>query len=412
MKSILFITYCFPPIFVPATIRNLKLMKGLVDQGYKIYALSIDANSFEAKTKLDSDLNRIVPNEIINRKVWSLETNLFFRIIKKLRVLYKLYVPYKTEWYFPAVRSAKRLKDYDIIFSCSKPDSCHLVGYYLKKTTGKPWIAYFSDPWLNNPYENYKSKRIYNYNLKLENQVITNADRILFTTKETQAFVMKKYPDSFFNKTGIIPHSFISEWYDLSNGDVFHKRDEKKRLIHTGHFYGPRTPMPLLKTLKRLKEKIKKAHEKMEFCLFGNIDSKYQNIISEDGLADIVKIYNTVPYIKSLNLIKNADYLLLLDAPLTITQESIFLPSKLIEYIGSYNKVIGITPERGASANVLRDTGNLVCDIQDEDYIYEVFKALFDGDLVIKPRREKIEKYNYKTISRDLSGIIEQINKY
>ncbi|MGA1865737.1 MAG: hypothetical protein ACMUHX_11835 [bacterium] len=412
MKRILAITYCFPPIFVPATMCYVKLVKGLSEDGYNVCVFSIDPRSFSSTNsnynKLDKDLNKIVPHRIINRTVWSFEKNVLFKILKKYNILYKLYEPFKKEWYYSAVLHAKKFKDYDIILSCSQPHSSHLVGYHLKKTMNKPWIAYFSDPWIDNPYSNYRSEKIYKYHLKLENKVICNADYVLFTTKETQDLVMRKYPAAFLNKTGIIPHSFVPEWYNLSNG-----KDERNngriKVLHTGNFYGPRTPIPLFNNLIRLKREVKNISDKIEFLFYGDMAPAYRSFICENKLNDIVEIHNTIPYITSLGLMKNADYLLLIDAPLTSTKESVFLPSKLVDYIGSYKKIIGITPDQGASAKLLKDTSNHVWDIQDEDFIYRNLKGLVDGKLIIEPKKEKIDSYHYKNIAKKLSKIIEQL---
>jgi hypothetical protein len=359
---------------------------------------------------LDKGLNKIVPGEITNKTVWSLEKNILFKIFKRYSTLYKLYEPFKKEWYYSAILYAKKLKDYDIILSCSQPHSCHLVGYFLKKTLGKPWIVYFSDPWTDNPYTNYQSEKIYQYHLKLEKKVICNADCILFTTKETRDLVMGKYPTHFLDKTGIIPHSFVPEWYNLSNNDKYKKNNKKIQILHAGNFYGPRTPIPLFNKLVELKKEVRDISDKIEFLFYGDMMQKHEDFIYENKLNEIVTIYSTIPYIKSLGLMKHADYLLLIDAPLTSTRESVFLPSKLIDYIGSYNRIIGITPEIGASAKLLKDTCHLVWDINNEDFIYRSLKALINGALTIEPKKEKIDKYHYKNIAEDLSKIIEQFD--
>lgn len=413
MKRILAITYCFPPIFVPATMCYVKLVKGLSEEGYKVCVFSIDPRSFNSNNsnnnKLDKGLDKIVPDKITNKTVWSFEKNILFKILKKYNMFYRLYEPFKKEWYYSAILNAKKFKDYDIILSCSQPHSSHLVGYYLKKTMHKPWIVYFSDPWTDNPYSNYQSEKIYKYHLKLENKVICNADCVLFTTKETRDLVMRKYPASFLNKTGIIPHSFVPEWYNLSNEDKYERNNKKIKVLHTGNFYGPRTPIPLFNSLMRLKREVKNISDKIDFMFYGDLAPNYESFIYENKLDGIVAIHSTIPYINSLGLMKKADYLLLIDAPLTSTKESVFLPSKLVDYIGSYNKIIGITPNLGASAKLLKDTSNHVWDVQNEDFIYRNLKELINGTLIIEPKKERIDNYHYKNVAKNLSRIIESL---
>lgn len=417
MKNILAIVYCLPPILVPATVRYVKWFTGLVGLGHRIETLSIDPDSFAgpAKGLFDDALVKLVPEAVINHRVWSWEKNIILRNVKKSRLgyslFYRLFEPRKKEWYYPAIRCLNNLNmdSFDVILSCSQPHSCHLVGLFLKERTGKPWVAYFSDPWIDSPYAGYHSRRIKDYNAGMEKKVIENADAILFTTEETLNLVAKNYPAGFRDKMRIVPHCFVPEWYELAKADGFERNGDKIRVVHTGHFYGPRTPMPLFETMLRLKREIKDISEKIEFLFFGNMEQKYQDFITKNGLDDLFRIQGTISYIQSLGLMKSADYLLLIDAPLTHTRESVFLPSKLIDYIGSYKCVIGITPARGASANVLRDTGNLVCDIHDRDSIYEVFKNIFEGSVTIRPERTRINRYNCKQITRELSDIITHI---
>ena len=42
-----------------------------------------------------------------------------------------------------------------------------------------------------------------------------------------------------------------------------------------------------------------------------------------------------------------------------------FLPSKLVEYLGSGNPILGLTPERGASASMIRKANGLVAEPDD-----------------------------------------------
>ena len=52
----------------------------------------------------------------------------------------------------------------------------------------------------------------------------------------------------------------------------------------------------------------------------------------------------------------DADMLLILDAPV---EQSVFFPSKLVDYIGAKRPIFALTPE-GACADILRKVGGLV----------------------------------------------------
>ena len=65
----------------------------------------------------------------------------------------------------------------------------------------------------------------------------------------------------------------------------------------------------------------------------------------------------------SLALMKNADYLFLIDAAVPSNRQSVFFPSKLAEYLGSGKPIVGLTPKQGATARILRELGHHAVDL-------------------------------------------------
>ena len=102
----------------------------------------------------------------------------------------------------------------------------------------------------------------------------------------------------------------------------------------------------------------------------------YKNMISELGIEKVVSHIDVVPYMESLKYISNADVLLLIDAP--SIGPSVFLPLKLIEYLGSGNPIFGITPLEGASANLIRKLGGIVVSPDDIDGIEKGILTLYE----------------------------------
>lgn len=403
---VLAITYCFTPIQLPATMRLLKWFKGLDELGCEVTALAIEPDSFNGPK--DEKLNDLVPGNVKALRVWSPENSLLYRALGRQRgIFYKLFEPRKMEWYRPALKALKRIDPggFDVIFSCSQPHSSHLLGRWLKKKTGKRWVAYFSDPWTDNPYAEYSSKKIFEYNLKLEESVIREADFLFFTSEETVELVMGKYPAALKAKCGVLPHCFIPEWYAMRQGET-RERDGKISFLQTGNFYGPRNPMPLINSLSRVKREAD-ISKRFDIVSYGHVDPKYREIIQKHGLENVISLKATIPYIDSLSAMTAADYLLLIDAPLRNVKESIFLPSKLIDYIGSRKPIIGITPGKGASARVLRETGNIVCELENEDALYKVFMDICKGTLNVRNDENAMQKYHYRNVVRSLKNVLE-----
>ena len=409
--KILCVTYCYPPLQYPATMCYVKLVAGLKAHGVDVEVVTIDPGTFyfPGGKAVDPSMMSILPAGVKNHPIRSWEGNpLVVRLRENRlthRLLYKFFEPRKREWTFPALNYLKGLdlSGFDAILTCSQPHCNHLIGLELKKLTGKPWIAYFSDPWTDNVYASFPTKALFNHNLQLETEVVTGADRVFFTSPEIHDLVMAKFPKETKKKCGILTHSFMPEWYRIGEQKI-RWEEGRIRMLHTGHFYGPRSPLPLFRAIEEAR-----IGDKIDFVLCGGMKPADEKYIVDNGLASIVTLAGTVPYVESLAEMGGADYLLLVDAPLADSKESVFLPSKLVDYLGSGKPIIGITPQQGASARVLRETGNLVCDIADHAAIVETLRSIADHRLSIAPDRKAMDAYRVDEVTCVMRDALEEI---
>ena len=411
---ILAVLYCYPPLLYPATMVNLKLVKGLAELGVGLEVVTVDPATFVAPGEgpIDPALEKLLPAAVINHRIRSWEIRRWVKALKasglaRCAPLYRFFEPRKREWTYPALRHLRRrgLDDVDLILSCSQPHCNHLLGLRLKELSGKPWVAYFSDPWTDNVYTSYPRERIFRYHLQLERKVLDKADRIFFTSQETADLVLRRYPAAIAGKCGVLPHSFVPEWYPAA--PLRREPDGPIRIVQTGHFYGPRTPLPLLRPLAELAAR-SRLEGRIEFVFYGSMEEKYRDFLRRHHLEAVVRIAGIVPYLQTLAAMRDADYLLLIDAPVQGEGQSVFLPSKLIDYLGSGKPVLGITPPRGTSARVLRETGHLVCDIGDAQGIGRMLENLAAGTLRVNPNQVEIDGYRHLQVAtRFVAGLQE-----
>ncbi len=263
----------------------------------------------------------------------------------------------------------------DALVSFGEPMSDHLLGLSLKRRFGLPWVAHFSDPWVDNPFRSGEaiSRPV---NRRLERAVVTAADRVIFTSSETLNVVMTKYPAAWRDKCDVLPHSF-----DLSLYPARPSKGDGLVIRHLGNFYGARTPYPLLRALLTLADREPMVLEGVNVELFGRVPMGLAWHPSWRALPKgLVRVQNTVPYRESLQLMADADLLLVMDAPADI---SIFLPSKLIDYLGSGTRIMGIVPP-GTSATLLERLGGRSADPRRPD---QVVAALKDAILAVRADR-------------------------
>lgn len=354
------VSFAFPPLTYPRAAQVARLLKHSSVRTILVCADEANAAK-DSSVHADADVFAClrVPFAISPlRRTINHVTHRFHRPLwNRLNVEPDRYGPWK-----PAVLAAieKYLRQTTasphVITTFSHPLSDHLIGLELKARYRRPWIAHFSDPWADNPYLRTDA-RSRERNLKLEHAVVKNADRLIFTSAETVDLVMDKYPGEWKSKVRVLPHSFESS----QPRDTRTPPDSKIIVRYVGSFYGNRTPAPLFKTLEALCASDPGLMDEVRVELIGTMDHATIRDAGFDRLKEgLVTVHPQVPYMESLSLIGSADGLLIIDAPATV---SVFLPSKLIECIGTGRPIFGFTPP-GGSAKLIKELSGWVSDPQ------------------------------------------------
>jgi hypothetical protein len=412
---ILAVLYCYPPLLVPAAMCYLKLMCGLVENGADVEIVTIDPETFDSPGPIpfDEPISRVVPSKVTNHVVASPETSLAIQLIKRLdpkrRFSYPWLEPKKREWIRPALRHllSQDLSRFDLVLTCSQPHANHLLGLELQRRTRLPWVAYFSDPWTDSPYQTFGTEAVRRHLSTLEDQVLSAADLVLYTCEEMRELVLANHPVLDPDKAGVLPHAFVDSWFE---SDLPERLGETPlRLLQTGSFYGPRTPAPLIDSLWRVRQR-RRLNGAIRIDSYGGMDERWPKRIAERGLGEAFQTHGFVAYLESLSLMRQADGLLLIDAPLASTAESVFLPSKLIDYLGSGVPVIAVTPSEGATARVLRECGGTVIPIESEAELDRLLTDLVDsGELPEAPRTESVARFGFRRVGREALDKFERL---
>lgn len=245
----------------------------------------------------------------------------------------------------------------DVLATFGEPMSDHLVGLALKRRFDLPWLAHFSDPWVDNPFRKFQPLAN-SRNRRLEAEVINSADSVVFTSEETRQMVMHKYPQAWLRKAFVLPHSFDPTDFSGMQRDM---GESKIVLRYLGNFYGHRTPFPLVSSLARLAVSLPQLMADVRVELVGSMPGWMRWHPAINRLPEGLLVFrDPVPYQRSLELMSSADLLLVIDAP---AKNSVFLPSKLVDYIGAGKPIFGIVPP-GASDHLIGQLGGVTVDPQ------------------------------------------------
>ena len=308
-------------------------------------------------------------------RVPSPEEWLLFRAARRLAPMLWRFPDDKRIWVNRAVTAARAQvsrQAFSGLITFAQPWSDHLVGLRLRRIERLPWVAHFSDPWVDSPYATGPEwqRRM---SRQMERAVIEEADAVVFVSREAADLVMAKYPDSWRRKVAVVPHGYDPRAVDRGRTP---RRAGPMRVVYTGRFYrGLRTPSAFLHALASLHRR-QSLTGTLELAVMGPFVEAYRHEVASLGLDSIVRLEPRRPRDQAARMAADADVLLMIDGP--SAGPSVFLPSKLIDYLAFRKPILGLTPAPGAAANLLARLGFQVAPPDDETAIAANLQVLLE----------------------------------
>lgn len=416
-KKILVISWFYPPVNSSEGLVTYKLLKASKYE-YDVYCQkNNDLWSYGNKEKLP-------------------ETDNVKAIYSKKHLL--------EDWIEEAVKYFEKNKnEYDIVMTRSMPPESHKIGLRIKKI--KPnikWIASFGDPIAQNPYvklsiscssphsratcTSFKGiispKRIFRNQLfkirnkkqqkiclekdiKLQKDIFQNADKIIFNSEYQKNYMFENCCDEIKNKGMVLFHSFDKTLYPENK-----QKNDKVKMSYVGHLDNLRTPHLLLEAINELKEENTNLADKLELEFYGDMADSDKLYIMNNELLDIVKVKKPVSYLESLNIMKQSDWVLQIDANLSdVYDKNIFFAAKLADYIGSGSKIFGVTMIDGISADILRNLNMVVTSYSKEEiknYLWLILYNNYD----IEINKEYSKEFDSTEVARKFDEFISNLN--
>lgn len=392
--AVVFFTHAFPPLKYPQSIQVARFVKYST---HDIRVICCDEDSGKDYSIVEGMNGKPFEQFTVERR------QLRSRLLRRL--LAHVLVPdqYRS-WSLSAAEETLKqswVSSKDLLVTFGEPMSVHVAGLRIKHAIGMPWIAHFSDPWVDNPHRRLPILR--QMNRGLEAEVMNAASRLIFTSEETLQLVMRKYPPRMATKSRVLPHSFDPKMFgstkDSHNGIV---------VRYLGNFYGRRKPDPLIKAVRQLYEERPELLGGVTIEFVGSIRRVPKSLLR--GLpSTIVRFVPSVDYKTSLELMESADLLLVIDAPF---DQSVFLPSKLVDYIGAQRPIFAITP-LGTSAKLVSDLGGLVAhpkNIEDiAGKLAESIMRLRTSKVVSDSNAKLRQQFAAPTVASRLDSIIDEV---
>ncbi len=363
MKRLLAISWFMPPVVLPRSIQITRSLKTLHRRGWTSNVVCIPADTTGGAV-IDRDFgalyegffqrHEVEPREDVRPSSW------LRRSMRRMRLPDDVD---EDNWIRRSGKAASTLirrTRPDVLVTFAQPWINHQVGLGLKRRRRNlPWLAHFSDPWVDSLYLEDDGSEAGKAKLELwrtqEEAIIRAADAVVFVTAETADLVMRKYPKDWRSKVHVVPHGFDLDTLPAPKASPAGRRP--LRLVHAGNIYaGRRDPHVLFQALQRLGGPRALAG-RLEIAFYGNAPVETLAELEASGLEMIARFEGAVGYLESLRVAVAADVLLLIDAD---AETNVFLPSKTVDYLMLDRPILGLTPEKGATADVLRRSGHIV----------------------------------------------------
>ncbi|MBQ7555270.1 hypothetical protein IJS98_02300 [bacterium] len=361
-KRLLIVSFIFPPQLLARSLQLLKTANALTEAGWDLTVYTADPKLL--KDKLDPSLEEKLDKRIKLIPGYTFENWFFSNATASL----SLGMPDdKYVWRYAGKKALKKLlekESFDCLASFGLQWSSHLLAREIKKLYGLPWLAHFSDPWVDNAYH----RRIWPIsavNRAQERSVAELADKLCFTTEATQKLVLGKYSPEIQKKGLTVPHC-----YDKTLYPEVEPFPDKLHLVHVGSFYGRHNPLNFFQALKILLDREPRFRSQLIAHFVGLDPSKYKSEAKALGLEENLDFIAKVPYLESLGWMKKANALFSID----VVKNSLL--SKLPDYVGSGKPILAVSDKGSPTWKYVEKLHGLTAEQSDVDDIAEKLETL------------------------------------
>ncbi|MGY8932766.1 MAG: glycosyltransferase family 4 protein [Flavobacteriales bacterium] len=426
MKRALIITYYWPPAGGPGVQRWLKFVTYFKEFGIEPVVFIPDNPHYPLQ---DKSIASEIPEgiEIIrfpikepygfakmfsknktNQVSSGIITNKNQSVLEKLLLWIRgnFFIPdARIGWVKPSVRFLKKYlakNEMDIVISSGPPHSLHLIAMALKEELGIKWVADFRDPWTTIHYHQSLrlNKRAQKKHLKLESQVLNNADLVVVTSLNTK---------KEFQKTTNKPIEVITNGYDISE-KIESNLDAQFSIVHIGSLLTNRNPEILWEVLSELKEENKAFSKALLIKLVGTVSEDVLKSIEAVGLTANYKTLGYVSHQEAIQIQHDAQVLLLVEMDSPETKS--IIPGKLFEYVAANRPILALGPDGSDVEGILKETnsGNYF-NYTDKEKLKKQLQLYYEAYLKanLNVNSQNTEKYSRRELTKSLSSVLLNI---
>jgi len=422
--KILYISYFYPPLAGPASLRNLKTVKYLSQLGNTIDVLTVGNivyNFYDNGLLAKCEQNRIIhipsfdPMSILEKlsgKNKTMSNNIYHQTPERIKLFIRHLYPLddKVLWLPNLLKTAKKTlagDSYNLIYVSCGPFSSAVAARYLSKHFKLPYVLDMRDYWtLLNDYNLQGTYLNRLHSQHHEKRILKDAALIVTATKGIAEDISNHFNKELQSKTFVLYNGHDEE--DFSTLPKMETNHDQYTLSYFGTITAKRSLKWLLRALKNLKQE-NKLPVGFSFNLYGNYHRETYQEIQQSGIEEIVKVTPQITHKEALAVMQASDALLLLinsDSPKGT------LTSKVFEYLRIGKTILALIPKQGEAAELLKERGqNFICPMESSVAIKKELEKLFAQRDDEHHFHYLAEKYERKKQVEELNQKLQKINK-
>ncbi len=406
---VLMVAYHYPPCTGSSGIqRSLTFSRYLPECGWDPVVLSAHPRAFEQSGK---DQLKDIPKGVVVHRAFALDTKRHLAVGGRYLGFTALPDRWVT-WALGAIPAGLRLvrrHHVKAIWSTYPIATAHLIGYWLHRLTGLPWIADFRDSMTEEGYPS--DPRQFRAFRKIERRAMERAAKVVFTTPGAVRIYQERYPAVPRDRFVVLPNGYDEAPFAEAERDLQPRpAGGPLTLVHSGILYpSERDPRQFFDALAELKRAGATKDLRIVLRATGH-DEVHAPEIKKRGIEDLVFLEPQIPYREALREMLTADGLLLFQASNCNHQ----VPAKVYEYFRARRPIFAMTDPRGDTASILRDAGiGAVVPLDDAAAIARAlpaFLAHMRSGTAPLVRATEVDRHSRHGRTEELAGLLATVS--
>jgi glycosyltransferase involved in cell wall biosynthesis len=433
LKSVLFLSYYFPPVGGAGTQRPTTFVRHLPQLGWEPIVVTGTGPADSRWTPRDDALLGAIPRELEVRRLPGPEPSGTSGVRDRLGRYVPLRTPWASWWIEGCVESAADLgREVDLIYAWMSPFESATAAVRIAKARRRPWVADLGDPWALDEMMVYPTRLHRRRALRQMGELLETAAAIVMSTPEAVRRVQEAFPRLRSKRIVAIANGFDGE--DFA-GPAPLRDDDSFRIVHTGYFHTElglrhrhagrlrriaggtasgvdfltRSHVYLLQAIERLLQRDPALSQRLEVHLAGVLSPVDRDLAERSGVC---KLHGYLSHRETVELVRSADLLFLPMQDLPMGTTASIVPGKTYEYLASGRPILAAVPDGDARA-LLEEAGTaLLCRPADVECMATTLARELErrrhGEPTPPPKPELVARYERRELTRRLAAIFDE----